>query len=360
MAHSNEERDDRLEPINSDETPDQGFNTIRNSSIETRQKKANRRTYTFLGIIVLTALLIVVLLVTAIAGIITNVANNPDGPDTPALDKDVKWTEITVSDADAKFGPLVLVNATHKYTFPATNDHLNKIPDVWAAHPSPRPYQQSGLSNYMEKTALDALDQMLTDFAAATGNRDVQILYAYRTLKDQEGKEILPGYSDHHTGYGCGLNYRRDGNNYDLSVDPIYTWLSDNAAKYGFIIRYPEAKAEITDVSDYVEYYRYVGVAHATYMTEKDLCMEEYMEVIKGYTQKKPLKITGVDGDKYEVYYVKVSGNTTVKVPENFIYTVSGTNDGGVVVTINRSEAPVESDTTASETNAGTAATPAA
>ena len=57
------------------------------------------------------------------------------------------------------------------------------------------------------------------------------------------------------------------------------------------------------------------------------------------YTENKPLKINGADGRYYEVWYVAVDGSATVKHPTNYAYTVSGTNDGGVVVTVDRSKA---------------------
>ncbi len=349
MANLNDERNGQ------GNTPDPGFNNIRNSAMDKREKKRTLHSYTFLAIIALTALLVITLLITAIGGIIANVANKGPGENTdePGLDKKVVWTEITLGDADAKHGSLVLVNATHEYTFPATDDHLQKIYDVRAQHSTT--LYQLGLSTYMERTALGAMDQMLADFSAATGKTNVLVRYAYRDKADQEmyGSEPV-GFSDFHTGSGCDLKYLSDGKQYDLTADPTYAWITDNAAKYGFVIRYPEAKAEITGVSDYESYYRYVGPAHATYMTEKELCLEEYLEVVKEYTNKKPLKITGADGNNYEVYYVEIKGNTTVKVPENFTYTLSGTNDGGVIVTVNRSEAaaPAESDTTETETAA--------
>ncbi len=347
MANSNQE------PHVSESTPDRSFNTIRNSSIDIREKKNTRRTYTFLGIIVLTVVLVATLLVAIIGGVIKNVADDQkNDPNAPPLDKNVQWTEITVGDADTKFGPLVLVNDTHKYTFPEKDSHLELIYAAFNRH-NPRIYQLSGLSSHMDRTALYAMDDMLTAFHAAKGKTDILISYAYRSEKDQTAlnSTIAAGYSDHHTGCGVVLKYMVDDRNYDLvseGADPAYAWIPENCNRYGFVIRYPEAKAAVTGVSDYTEYYRYVGVAHATYMTEKDLCLEEYVDVLKDYTQKKPLKVTGADGDKYEIYYVAVSGNTKVKVPENFVYTISGTNEGGVIVTINRSKAPAQPE----ETNA--------
>ncbi len=342
-------------------TPDPGFNTIRNSSIDKRQKKSTQRNYTFLALIALVALLIVTLLVTAIGGIIANVADGKDPDKKPpvsnASGKDIKWGDVTFTDAHTLTGPLVLVNASHKYVFPDVqpekDENLEEISGVLLSNDA-RPYEQSGISKYMNKDALLALDRMLTDFAAKTGKKNTSIRAAYRTEEDQNKlytdnpSATAPGYSDHHTGYGCALKYTKEGvgGSFDLASDTDYNQLYELASKYGFISRYPVGKEDKTGVSDYPEYFRYVGNAHAAYMTEKGLCLEEYIETLKTYTQSKPLEIKDADGVKYLVYYVSVSGNTAVKCPTNFAYTVSGTNEGGVVITVNLSEkaAPAESE----------------
>lgn len=59
------------------------------------------------------------------------------------------------------------------------------------------------------------------------------------------------GYSEHHTGL----------------------------AEYGFILRYPQGKEDITEVCYESWHFRYVGVEAATYITEHDLTFEEFMEL---------------------------------------------------------------------------------
>ena len=89
-------------------------------------------------------------------------------------------------------------------------------------------------------------------------------------------------------------------------------------------------------------------------MNANGLCMEEYVEVLKGYSDKKPLKIDAADGKRYEVYYVAVDGSATVKAPSNYNYVLSGTNEGGVVITVDRSKAiQPETETSGEATNAG-------
>ncbi len=337
------------------QTEDRGFNTVRNSNVEKRERNRALQKYTLLGVIALAALTVLMLLVMAIGGIVANIRGEiGKGPDNEKVD----WGSFTVTASDTRNGDLVLVNNTHAYTFPETTDHLSEIWGIWNSH-NPRIYQQSGLSKYMDTDALNALDKMLVDFNAATGKDDVQVRYAYRTYEEQKQFSVEPGYSDHHTGLGVQLKYVRNDNTYAFSSEDTYNWFFENCHKYGFVIRYPADKTDITGVEDYTDYFRYVGVAHATYMIENNLCMEEYIEVLKGYNNDKPLKINGADGRYYEVWYVAVDGSATVKHPTNYAYTVSGTNEGGVVVTVDRSEAlepetdaEPEADTAAS-TNAG-------
>ena len=59
-------------------------------------------------------------------------------------------------------------------------------------------------------------------------------------------------------------------------------WLRENAHKYGFILRYDKDKVNITKVSYEPWHYRYVGVKHATKMKELDMCLEEYIDYLKG------------------------------------------------------------------------------
>lgn len=328
---------------------DRGFNTVQNSRVAKREKTNTLQKYTFLAVVAMFALTIALVVVMAVSGLVSNLSNGANRPDNEKVD----WGSFTVTATDTLHGPLVLVNSDHAYTFPATQEHLSEIYATYDSH-SPRKYVQSGLSTYMDSDALKALDTMLVDFCETTGKDNVQIRYAYRDFETQEQFEIAAGHSDHHTGLGTQLKYEHNGNAYAFSTDPdgTYNWLFDNCHKYGFVIRYPEGKEEITGVSDYSDYFRYVGVAHATYMKDQGLCMEEYVEKLKDYDNEKPLEIKGADGKYYEVYYVAVDGSATVKHPTNYAYTVSGTNEGGVVVTVDRSQSLNSETDTATDTAA--------
>jgi len=55
------------------------------------------------------------------------------------------------------------------------------------------------------------------------------------------------------------------------------TWLHANCWEYGFIVRYPEGKQDITGFTPEAWHIRYVGREHAMKMWEEDLCLEEYL-----------------------------------------------------------------------------------
>ena len=65
----------------------------------------------------------------------------------------------------------------------------------------------------------------------------------------------------------------------DFASSKEFNWLMLNAHKYGFVLRYPEDKTEITGMLYQPWHWRYVGVEAATEMKEKNLCLEEYLGV---------------------------------------------------------------------------------
>ena len=222
---------------------DRGFNTVQNSRVAKREKTNTMQKYTFLAVVAMAALVVALLVVMAVGGLIANLGSGTNRPDNERVD----WGTFTVTATDTLHGPLVLVNNAHAYTFPATEDHLSEIYNTYVTH-SPRKYVQSGLSTYMDSDALKALDTMLVDFYNTTGKDNVQIRYAYRDFETQKQFEIAAGHSDHHTGLGVQLKYEHNGNAYAFTTDPdgAYNWFFENCYKYGFIIRYPKGKEDIT------------------------------------------------------------------------------------------------------------------
>lgn len=80
-----------------------------------------------------------------------------------------------------------------------------------------------------------------------------------------------PGYSEHETGLAADIN-SADGDSRFL-----YIWLKNNCYKYGFILRYPKGKEEITGIEYEPWHLRYVGTEAAEYIYHNNLTLEEYL-----------------------------------------------------------------------------------
>ena len=85
-----------------------------------------------------------------------------------------------------------------------------------------------------------------------------------------------PGSSEN----GAGLAVDIIRASADFSSTNEYKWLVANAHNYGFILRYPEDKTEITGIIYQPWHWRYVGVDAATEMKQQNLCLEEYLGAV--------------------------------------------------------------------------------
>ena len=85
----------------------------------------------------------------------------------------------------------------------------------------------------------------------------------------------LPGASEHQTGLAIDMS-EPEG-----QEDGVANKIAEIAPKYGFILRYPEGKSDITGVNFENWHYRYVGVESAQYMQKHHLVLEEYLTLLK-------------------------------------------------------------------------------
>lgn len=122
-------------------------------------------------------------------------------------------------------------------------------------------------------------------------NKDDVILRSvsdYRSFEQQSKLEdvedvkfVKAGTSEHQT----GLAYDLIGEDYtlkyklDFSKSKEYKWLMDNAYKYGFVLRYPEEKKDITGLSFAPWHFRYLGIDLAKILHDQNLTLEEYLKV---------------------------------------------------------------------------------
>ena len=325
-------------------TPPRSFNTIRRSQAKVRAQRRRNQGIVLLAAVATVALILLALLVLggfAIANAIIK-ATPPAQSQTPitpsATTNEIQFIQTTKSADAIHSGTLILVNNQNEYRFPIgvslpliSENAVKKANGGRIYSPVP------GVEKLEEKT-LQALNAMMYKYYELDENAYFVVSSAYRTQADQAalGSTVQPGYSDHHTGYCVAIKYSEE--NHFLETDH---WFYQNCYKFGFVVRYPEDKTNFTGVSKYTHCFRYVGVAHATYMYQNNLCLEEYLDLLKdSYSSAATrLTISAADGFDYDVYYVAASGSdvTTIDVPtSNFEYTVSGDNRSGFIVTVKK------------------------
>lgn len=94
----------------------------------------------------------------------------------------------------------------------------------------------------------------------------------------------IPGTSEHE----IGLSLDIVSSKYQILDEKqentdVQKWLMEHCHEYGFILRYPTDKKDITKINYEPWHYRYVGTENATFMKEKGYCLEEYIEYLKSF-----------------------------------------------------------------------------
>ena len=152
-------------------------------------------------------------------------------------------------------------------------------------------YTVSSTSIQLRDEAAKALETM-----CAAAEKDKVILYVrqgYRSYKDETARytrlskrglaEQKPGENDYQTGLAVTV-VNEDWQSKTLTAEFADTkagkWIAKHAAKYGFVLRYPAGKMEVTGWDAEPWHLRYVGVEAAAYMSANDLCLEEFYALV--------------------------------------------------------------------------------
>ncbi|MBR3739866.1 MAG: M15 family metallopeptidase [Clostridia bacterium] len=117
-----------------------------------------------------------------------------------------------------------------------------------------------------------AEDEDMNGFILTSGyrSREKQAeLYA----EQQDGTAQPPGCSEHETGLAFDVTARSGG---DFEATPQFQWLSEHCWDYGFILRYPKGKEQITGIAYEPWHYRYVGEEAAKLIRDRGWTLEEY------------------------------------------------------------------------------------
>ena len=188
---------------------------------------------------------------------------------------------------------LLLVNKNHK----VPEGYVVELEEVEDGH-------------QVDKRIVESLKQMLAD--ARKEGLSPLICSSYRTndkqqklynnkvreyerwgCSSEEAEELasywvaIPGTGEHETGLAVDI-VSMDYQILDEKQEQtdVQKWLIENSYKYGFALRYPTDKKDITMINYEPWHYRYVGIDNATYMKEHDMCLEEYMEYLKQFEEE--------------------------------------------------------------------------
>ena len=94
-------------------------------------------------------------------------------------------------------------------------------------------------------------------------------------VDDADTYSARAGFSEHQTGL-CVDIYDGELDYTNFEESDSFKWMEDNAYKYGFILRFPKGKENITGYIYESWHYRYVGKKIAKYIHEHDITFEEY------------------------------------------------------------------------------------
>jgi zinc D-Ala-D-Ala carboxypeptidase len=226
--------------------------------------------------------------------------NKQSQEDVPPINDPLSLESIFFNDIKEVDGKNVIQNSTNVMAL------VNKefyLPEDYAPGDLVRPNVTFSFGeveiekSLMRKEAAEALEKMFT--AAAKNGIELYAISGYRSYKRQQslfeaevnrvGKEkavqavAIPGASEHQSGLAMDISSK--SNKFYLNEAFANTtegkWLKDNAHRFGFILRYPKEKIDITNYMYEPWHYRYVGVKAATIMYEHNWTLEEYFNEVK-------------------------------------------------------------------------------
>lgn len=198
---------------------------------------------------------------------------------------------------------VTLVNVRRNYDYythtKETNMDLGDAILVNKYYSLPKAYAPKNIVNvassygFSGNQSIDKVYNAFKEMADAAKNDGITLIInsGYRSYKDQEnvyndyksskGEEYAdgiaarPDYSEHQSGLALDIiTYGYNGKNFDTS--DAFAWLDKNADKYGFILRYPKGKENITGYDYEAWHYRYLGKDLAQKVKKSGLTYDEY------------------------------------------------------------------------------------
>ena len=251
-----------------------------------KRRRAIRRRRIFLCCCVLIPAVIIAVIVSA-CNAHSKKAKKEDASQSVKTEPEKKGPEMVQRGEymlNADYSRLILVNA--QYPLPEDYDYDWNITEFDVAYSC----NTDKLMHRLDAGVWPYMKAMIE--AARSDGVELSVWSPYRTYEMQErlfknrvakenGDEAKaaqsvarPGTSEHHTGLCADMNMASDR----FENTPEFAWLCEHAGEYGFILRYPSNKTDITAIKYESWHWRFVGINAAKEINNLNMTLEEYIE----------------------------------------------------------------------------------
>lgn len=200
-------------------------------------------------------------------------------------DKPSTFVTPTGVTLDADFGRLLLINGEN----PLPDDYDTNVREYLVE--IDKQYRNNDYVTQIHREVYPYITAMVA--AAQADGVDLRVWSPFRSYAIQNdlfqkqvarsgGDEDLaatvvarPGTSEHNTGLCADFNMADDA----FEQTEMYKWMCENAEDYGFILRYPKDKTDITGVIYESWHWRFVGINNAKEINALGVTLEEYVEM---------------------------------------------------------------------------------
>ena len=264
----------------------------------TKRQKALLKRHLFLG-----ACAVILALIIALVVFVVNAIIGDNGGDSSEVSSVISEASSEVTSSETHSGPVMVTRG--EFTLDANFECLllvngdNPLPDTYDSEVREHLVEidpEYRNNNYVTQIHEDVYPYITAMVANAQKDGvDLKVWSPFRSYAIQQdlfqkqvdrvgGDEDLaatvvarPGTSEHNTGLCADFNMASDA----FENTQMYTWMTENAADYGFIMRYRKDKQPLTGVIHESWHWRFVGINHAHKINELDMCLEEYVEYLE-------------------------------------------------------------------------------
>lgn len=239
------------------------------------------------------------------------------------------YSELSVPPSKLTTGTLTIINDEHPADGSASSGMVSLLEN------KSEDYSLIDESVKLNEDATAALNSMMADYHEATDLTDF-VVYGTNETFTGEGSLCPEYFPESVTGNTIDLAVTAYGTPVAFDGNDAEGWIIDNCYNYGYIVRYPRGKEKETGKSFCPWHLRYVGQPHAALMAEKGLCLEEYIDFLKGYSYENKL-IYSFNDVEYEIYTSDAASEAvSARVPVSGNYTISGDNIGTYIITVKK------------------------